>query len=68
MYEMKSTNIIISFSFKAHLQTNANHLNKNYSWPAVVFIQVVCISLYVCKYDDFHTLMDHKENKQAEMA
>ena len=29
------------------IQTDANHLNKYYSWPAVVFIQVVCIGLYI---------------------
>ena len=31
----------------ADIQTNSNHLNKCYSWPAVVFIQVVCIGLYL---------------------
>ena len=29
------------------IQTDSNHLNKYYSWTAVVFIQVVCIGLYV---------------------
>ena len=38
--------------YRIYIQTDANHLNKYYSWSAVVFIQVVCIGLYCNEFEN----------------
>ena len=37
--------VVINY-LNIYLQIGTNHLNKNYSWLAVVFIQMVCPNLY----------------------
>ena len=43
----KPTSIFTKSKQIWNIQTDPNHLNKFYSWPAVVFIQVVWIGLYI---------------------
>ena len=56
---------------KFNLQTDPNHLNKFYSWPAVVFIQVVWIGLYFANlfnnnvYDKGNTVIDVPTTKES---